>query len=304
MPFASFRPLGVLLLLLAGFVSVLLFTTGSFASERENASRLAAIQPTKVGLEGVADVNSAVNTAPVLAAADPATSPNGFARPQCTWHCDLAADRAGWRLKFSQSSGRDAYRWPDLLVNKEMILNPSAGTIMVIDNKRSSSDSGGVTNGHVLWVTSVSGNTWSGTHSNWPLGSGPQTFTATWGGSGTVRINGGSTNYRCLGFLRPASSTGPQLPATAPNGQPIYPATFSGVVLKNIGGTANVRSGPGLGYAVIRQVPANTTVRFAGWTTGDSVRDAWTGRPDNRWFVYWTGDSWGYLASALVYGNP
>jgi uncharacterized protein YraI len=114
----------------------------------------------------------------------------------------------------------------------------------------------------------------------------------------------------------PAVSSGPAVPsAPTPPGQPmsgllsgdpaIHSVTFRGIVLKGRMGAADVRGGPGSNYGLMGRLQAGTSLTFIGWREGEPVRDAWTGKPDNRWFVFRTNSGQlGYVASGLVYGNP
>jgi hypothetical protein len=95
-------------------------------------------------------------------------------------------------------------------------------------------------------------------------------------------------------------------PTVAPNGQRIRYANFTGIVLKGFPGkVANIRNGPGRGYSVIGQRHAGDQLTFVGWTEGEEVTDEWTGTPDRKWFLLrLPHGGLGYIASALVYGNP
>ncbi|MFU0789914.1 anthrax toxin lethal factor-related metalloendopeptidase [Virgibacillus proomii] len=78
-------------------------------------------------------------------------------------------------------------------------------------------------------------------------------------------------------------------------------AQFSGITAP-IG--VNVRSGPSTSSPVLFVVAGNTSIQFRGWETGETLRDYWTGKDDNRWFYYVYNGKKYYLASAFVYGNP
>lgn len=71
--------------------------------------------------------------------------------------------------------------------------------------------------------------------------------------------------------------------------------------VKVINWTVNVRSGPGTNYRVVRQIRPTTTVYCDGWTYGTVIKDAWTGKPDARWYKIKGKNQW--VASAVVYGN-
>lgn len=78
-------------------------------------------------------------------------------------------------------------------------------------------------------------------------------------------------------------------------------AQFSGVTAP-IG--VNVRSGPSTSSPALFVIGGNTAIQFSGWETGETLKDYWTGRDDNRWFYYVYNGRKYYLASAFVYGNP
>src|SRR5437868_6667921 len=87
-----------------------------------------------------------------------AASPNGFQPPQCTWYCDVTAFSTGWKLQFTQSTGRDAGLWYYIVKNGYCADGPRAGTIMVLGSN------------HVAWVESAGSGKWTVTHSNFPYG--------------------------------------------------------------------------------------------------------------------------------------
>jgi surface antigen len=134
-------------------------------------------------------------------------SPNGFSVGQCTWYADGRCAESGWTLKFSQTTGRDARRWYDLVTNGRCAVGPQAGTIMVLDAWGSNSA------GHVAYVESVlnGGKSWRVTHANFPFTTksrvlqGVQTWQADFefvpGSTTKVRLVGGSTQYPLRGFI-------------------------------------------------------------------------------------------------------
>jgi surface antigen len=134
-----------------------------------------------------------------------AWSPNNFPKGQCTWYVDgKVKESSGWILKFSQSSGRDAYKWWDMVTNANKGQSGYKGDIMVF-NKWS-----GNSYGHVAFVeSSTPGSKWNITHANWKTGSSVRTienypiYAATFvkGNSGYVKLSGGSAQYPLRGFL-------------------------------------------------------------------------------------------------------
>ena len=94
-------------------------------------------------------------------------SPNGFPRGQCTWWADGRANERGWRLRFSSTSGRNAYKWWDMVTNANKGQLGLSGDIMVLDRWT------GNAYGHVGIVeTSVTrGSSWKVSHANWNAGS-------------------------------------------------------------------------------------------------------------------------------------
>ena len=85
-----------------------------------------------------------------------AVSPNGFqtgSEPtRCTYMADELTDWFGWRLHFTVSTDRDAYRWPDIVSNARTVSKPVPGSILVLDEW-----AGGSEWGHVAFVLSVEG---------------------------------------------------------------------------------------------------------------------------------------------------
>ena len=140
--------------------------------------------------------------------------------------------------------------------------------------------------GHVAVVVSVGGNTFTVSEMNGPAGPGhvDQRVCALVAG---------------VEFLAPPGST-PPAPAPAP------PAT--GTIWVNFAGTvdvdkANVRGGPGF-FEILRSVPRGTVLEFDGYAYGPAVLDAVTGGLDHRWFHIARVSGYGWIASALVNGNP
>lgn len=65
----------------------------------------------------------------------------------------------------------------------------------------------------------------------------------------------------------------------------------------------NVRSQTNTGSSIVKKFwTVGEQVRFSSFDYGQSVADAWTGRPDNMWFKL--ADGSGYIASAVVNGYP
>jgi hypothetical protein len=133
-------------------------------------------------------------------------SPNGFAVGQCTWFADGRCAESGWRLNFSQNSGRDARRWYDLVTNGQRVANPRNGAIMVLDSWSGNSA------GHVAYVEAITnGGRWRVSHANWSGGTksrvlqGVQTWEREFefrvGGSTKVRPVGTTTWYPIRGFI-------------------------------------------------------------------------------------------------------
>jgi surface antigen len=139
------------------------------------------------------------------------TSPNGFARPQCTWWADMETSAHSWDLNFSVSSGRDAYKWWDQVTNAgSKSATPVVGSVMVLDQSSS------LPVGHVGYVTAVNGNAFTISHANWPSGSGPHDASCTISGS-SVSIEGGA-NHACRGFLCPTQNTRTITTVAGPSG--------------------------------------------------------------------------------------
>lgn len=145
------------------------------------------------------------------AVAQRATSPNGFVSPQCTWKADWNAADRGWRLQFSQSGGRDAWKWWTIISNAERSSAPRVDSIGVIHNARNGGEGD---SGHVFWVKSrtrtTAGYDLTISHSNWPSGTIRESARAQWRKSdGKVRImrdDGVWGGWKtCRGFLRQAT---------------------------------------------------------------------------------------------------
>lgn len=66
----------------------------------------------------------------------------------------------------------------------------------------------------------------------------------------------------------------------------------------------NVRSNTTRQAPIVVTIPANTTVTFSGWAYGDPENDIWTGNADHRWFRVTYGGRTGWVASAVIWGNP
>ncbi|MGG6269037.1 CHAP domain-containing protein [Leptolyngbya sp. AN03gr2] len=62
-----------------------------------------------------------------------------------------------------------------------------------------------------------------------------------------------------------------------------------------------VRSQPNTQSGVVKQLQPGT-VQFSTFVYGETIADAWTGQPDNKWFKL--ADGSGYVASAVVAGYP
>lgn len=112
-------------------------------------------------------------------------SPNGFYAPQCTWSADLLSDAYGWRLKFSQTTGRHAIRWPDLLMNKKFVSAPRFGDLVVFGQ-----ENGLPAEGHVGWVSFTSSTKIMIVHSNWKIGTTSFTHNSVPFRTATFSING------------------------------------------------------------------------------------------------------------------
>lgn len=95
-----------------------------------------------------------------------ASSGNPFAWGQCTWFAwGRAYEHCGAAIAFSQSSGRNANRWLDMVNNQIIVRDPNQPREHAI-----AVWSGGDF-GHVAFVEEVSGSTITFTEANWPLGS-------------------------------------------------------------------------------------------------------------------------------------
>ena len=82
----------------------------------------------------------------------------------------------------------------------------------------------------------------------------------------------------------------------------IHYGRFSGTVDVDV---ANVRQGYSVAEAVLYQVRKGEALGFDGYVhTGVGIPDAITGQPDDRWFHIVSDSREGWIASALVNGNP
>ena len=133
-----------------------------------------------------------------------AWSPNGFPKGQCTWYVDGRVYKDGWKLKFTQSYGRNAYKWWDMVTNANKGQLGLHGDILVL-NKWGSNPYG-----HVAYVeSSTSGKKWNVTQANWKSGNplkyieGYPIYTGSFKkvATGKVNFNGGSSTYPLRGFL-------------------------------------------------------------------------------------------------------
>lgn len=66
----------------------------------------------------------------------------------------------------------------------------------------------------------------------------------------------------------------------------------------------NLRSNTTTSAGVLATIPPNTTLTFVAWAYGQSVNDMWTNQPDSRWFRVTYQGKTGWVASAVIYGNP
>ena len=81
-----------------------------------------------------------------------------------------------------------------------------------------------------------------------------------------------------------------------------YTVQFSGT---SYNGYSIIRSGPSTSYSRLGTISPNTCLNFIGYEdNGTSVVDVWTNKPDKRWFKFKFNGTNGWIASALVYGNP
>lgn len=163
---------------------------------------------------------------------------------------------------------------------------------------------------------------WSALAPNPPPG---WSFVAIWqnADNGSIPILGGGTtncdtdifNGDVAGFLRygaPGAVPAPQpapTPAPTPTPTPAPTPAPSGVTWVNFSGTvdvdtANVRGGASTAAAVLRSVGRGTSLGFDGWQYGTVVYDATAKQNDARWFHINQGSGYGWIASALVNGNP
>ena len=76
---------------------------------------------------------------------------------------------------------------------------------------------------------------------------------------------------------------------------------FSGTVQVD---DAHVRGGPGTGFPVLRGVTHGTALGFDGYTYAEAVSDPVAQQPDTRWFHIDQAHGYGWIASAMVDGNP
>ena len=90
-------------------------------------------------------------------------------------------------------------------------------------------------------------------------------------------------------------------PAPPPPQPGITWESFSGSVQVN---DAHVRNGPGLGAAVLRDVYLGNDLAFDGFCYSDAVWDPVANQWDTRWFHIDQAHGYGWVASALIDGNP
>lgn len=132
-------------------------------------------------------------------------SPNGFPPGQCTWAADGYANQSGWLLKFSQSYGRDAWKWWDLVTNANQGQLGYPGDILVLNKSKT------LPYGHLFYIekTLDVGKKWVGLHANWAVGDYVTTIcgytirrvTIEKKSNGEVTVGGGKTTYPIRGFL-------------------------------------------------------------------------------------------------------
>ena len=146
------------------------------------------------------------HSAPVAPIVDLGSSSaaNTLPKGQCTWYAFERSLEFGHRLRFGQSYGRDAKRWPALVSNVRFSRTPLRGSVMVLDGWK------GNAFGHVAFVESVQGtNRWTISHAN--MGAG-EVFAKLDGievrrcectrlASGIVSFQGRRNQFRLIGFL-------------------------------------------------------------------------------------------------------
>jgi surface antigen len=125
-------------------------------------------------------------------------SPNGFSVGYCTWYVDWRAyQQLNWKLKFSVSSGRDAWRWWDIVTNAGRGQEGHVNDIMVFGAWT------GNPYGHVAWVENMitKGSKWQVEHANWRGFNiiSKETFQRV--NSSSVQLSGGKQTYPLRGFL-------------------------------------------------------------------------------------------------------
>jgi hypothetical protein len=97
---------------------------------------------------------------------------------------------------------------------------------------------------------------------------------------------------------QPTPPPQPQPQPQPPNNNGVNVVNFSAVTH---GDGVNIRSAPSTSASIAGRLGGNVRVNFDGWVHSETVRDAWTGNPDRRWYRIAGTNQW--VASAVVNGN-
>lgn len=90
----------------------------------------------------------------------------------------------------------------------------------------------------------------------------------------------------------------PQPQPQPPNNSGVNVVNFSAVTHRD---GVNIRSAASTSASIAGRLGGNVRVNFDGWVYSETVRDAWTGNPDRRWYRIAGTNTW--VASAVVNGN-
>jgi surface antigen len=179
--------------------------------------------------------------------------------------------------------------------NNFVRVNPQPGAIAIMERSFSGANK---TYGHVGVVESISNGRVNLRGANQSVGS--NYFSES--GCGNVRITqfvssiNGNPNISF--WARGNTPPPPQPQPQPPNNNGVNVVNFSAVTHSD---GVNIRSTPSTSASVAGRLGGNVRVNFDGWVYSETVRDAWTGNPDRRWYRIAGTNQW--VASAVVNGN-